>query len=302
VISYSGIAEDFTRFRQLSPAVFEALRVANHAVLAPFVESGVPENSDFHPYLDLGAEKTRFDRSQAGAFIGLGNDRFPLGLVLSGRRSPFGTDLAPAIQINRAEELALGAALRAGVVPPDTGVEHDPLRRARHRLMSLRAQMAAGPPSDWTLWLRDAFAVDLDLHGGSAGVADERFFDELFAYTDKSRAPERVTAGLHFLRAASRWDWPAVDSIGERVLLLGSQPQGLPIGGDIVRDALVVAKIRRGDIKGARRVFDTLISHGSRLRGDLRTRLLRAWVERLEAEEKAAAPAAAGEEPAKSAR
>jgi hypothetical protein len=284
VVGYPGISEDLTRFRQLSPSVFDALRVVNRDVLAPFMEAGVPENSDFHPYLDLRAEETRFDRSQASAFIGLGIDRFPLGLVLAGRRTPFGRDTLSPIQINRSDALALGAALRGGVVPPDTGAEWDGLRRARHRLTSLRALMAAGPPSDWTLWLRDVFAVDADLHGGTAGVVDEDFYRGVFAYMTRYHAPERITAGLEFIHAISAWNWAAADSIGERVIRIGATPTGLPIGGDVVRDGLVVARLRLNDPVGARRAFDILSGHGSRGRFDIRNRLLNAWIRRAEAQ------------------
>lgn len=290
VVGFSGISEDLTRFRQLSPALFEALRVVNRDVLAPFMDAGVPENSDYHPYLDLRAEQTRFDRSQASAFIGFGIDRFPLGLVLAGRRTPFGVDTLSPIQINRSDALALGAALRAGMIPPDTGAEFDPLRRARHRLASLNALMAAGPPSDWTLWLRDVFAVDADLHGGTAGVVDEEFFGRVFAYMAKHRAPERISAGIEFVHAISRWDWAAADSIGERVIRIGAQPAGLPVGGDIVRDGVVVARLQMNDPGGARRAFNILAGHGSRSRYDLRNRLLNAWIEKAEAELKPATP------------
>jgi predicted membrane-bound spermidine synthase len=283
VVAYPNISEDLTRFRQLSPALFEALRAASRSVLQPLIESGIPVNSDFHPYLDLAAERTRFDRSQASAMMGLGNDRFPLGLVLAGRRTPFGTDRWPAVQINGIEALATGAALRAGFAPPDTGSEADPLRHAHYRMATLRAQLAApGPPSDWSLWLRDALAVDLDVHGGTTGVVDEQFYNDVLAYAARTRAPERVTAALHFMRAISGWNWAAADSAGERVLELGAQTVGLAIGGDLLRDGLVVAKLRNGDVKGARRVFDLLAAHGTRLRRDLRTRLLDAWIKRAE--------------------
>jgi len=148
--------------------------------------------------------------------------------------------------------------------------------------------MAAGPPSDWTLWLRDAFAVDADLHLGTAGVADEAFFGELFAYMTKYRAPERVSVAVQFIHAISAWDWPAADSIGERVVRVGAQPTGLPIGGDVVRDGLVVAKLQRGDAIGARKAFSIMAGHGTRSRRDLRNRLLNAWIERAEAQMKTA--------------
>ncbi|HYV98050.1 MAG TPA: hypothetical protein VE967_11390, partial [Gemmatimonadaceae bacterium] len=282
VVNYPYIAEDLTRFRPLSPALFDALRTTNRDVLAPLMESGVLVNSDFYPYLDLAAEETRFDRSQASAIIGLGTDRFPLGLVLARQRTPFGVDKQPAVRINRTEALALGAALRAGVVPRDTGDDEDALRQARYRLSELRATMAAGPPSDWSLWLRDALAVDLDIHGGTSGVADDAFYNDVQSFLSRTRAPDRIVQAMRFMRAISAWDWAAADTSGQRVLELGSQAVGLALSGDLLRDGLVVARLERGDVPGARSAFDMLITHGTRSRIDFRTRLIEAWLTRAE--------------------
>ena len=281
VAAYPGISEDLTRFRQLSPQLFDALRVANRETFAPLFEtdSNIVANSDFVPVLDLGAEQTRFFRSTANAMIGLGTDRFPLGLALAGVRTPLGSSTSAAVQINRIEALALGAALRAGVAPPDTGSEWETLRESRHRLALLRSQMETGPPDNWRQWLRHVLTVDEALHGGSSGVADSAFYAQVIAYATRHRAPERVTMALRFVRAASAWDWPTVDSVGKRVIELGSESLGLAVSGDLVRDAIVVAKLRLGDPAGARSIYNLLAGHGTRTGTDLRMRLLWAWIE-----------------------
>jgi len=282
VLQYPDVAEELTRFRQLSPPVFEALRMANREVLAPMIETGITANSDFYPVLDLAAERTRFLRSQSTGILGLGIDRFPLGVVLAERRTPFGTDTAASVQVARIEALALGAALRAGVVPPDSGAASAELRRARHRLMTLRAQLTGGPPDNWSLWFADVLAVDDDLHTGTAGVADERFFRDLAAYVERHRAPARVRDALQFLRAVSEWNWTAADSAGERVLATAGEAPGLAVVVDFLRDGLVVTKLKLNDAAGARRVYDALTPYTARARGDARSLLLEAWIRRAE--------------------
>lgn len=282
VAKYPKIADDLARFRQLTPDMFDALRVTDRAVLAPLLDTAAEVNSDYHPLLDLGTEATRFNRSQASAIVGLGNDRFPIGLVLAHDRTPFGVATQTAIEINRAEERALGAALRTGFVPPDTGSAYSDLRHARHRLAQLRARLASGPPEDWDAWLKDVLAVDDDLHGGVAGVADESFFRDVQGYAQQYRAPERARAALAFMRAISEWDWATADSVGETVLALGSEHAGLAVDADLLRDGLVIAHLERNDPAGARRAFTSLSGYGERGAKDVRVRLLNAWIQRAE--------------------
>jgi hypothetical protein len=190
----------------------------------------------------------------------------------------------------RVEALALGAALRAGAVPPDSGAAYAEHRRARHRYTTLLSQLAGPPPDNWSLWFADVLVVDNDLHGGTSGVADERFFRELAAYTDRHRAPPRVRDALRFLRAVSEWDWAAADSAGDRVLETAGQAPGLAVVVDFLRDGLVVAKLKQGDAAGARRVYDTLTPYMTRSPADARTRVLDAWIRRAEAADSTAAP------------
>src|SRR5690606_17584020 len=108
----------------------------------------------------------------------------------------------------RSEALALGAALRSGIVPPETELGDAPLRAARHTLGALRARIAlAQAPEDWNLWLGDVIELDGISHGGTTGVADDEWYHELSTYAVRTGAPERVIASLTFLRSLRAWDW-----------------------------------------------------------------------------------------------
>jgi hypothetical protein len=74
----------------------------------------------------------------------------------------------------------------------------------------------------------------------------------------------------------------AADTVGDRVLEIGARVPGLAVNGDMLRDGLVLANLHVGDIEGARRAFNVLLTHGTRSRNDLRTRLLDAWIHRAE--------------------
>ncbi len=279
VLSYDGIRRDLAPFRPVTPDLMESLRLGGRRAFAPLLDGDVAVNSDFYPILDLSAERTRFQRAQAEGILGLGTGRFPLGLILSGHRTPFGTAVEPAVQVQRTEKRALGAALRSGIVPPDTGHADDELRSVRHALGALRARMALHrPPEDWNLWLHDVIELDEIVHGGTTGVADDAWFGELHAFARRTEAPERVTAVIAFLRALHAWDWPVVNETGERLLILGAEPPAAPVPAELLRDALVVARLRTGDAAGARQVFDAITPRVGRSTGDARTRILEAWI------------------------
>ena len=283
VLQYPGIAQDLAPFRPITADVMEGLRLGGRRAFAPLLDGGVSLNSDYYPVLDLGAERTRFQRTTAEGIIALGSSRFPLGLVLSGDRTDFTTSTASPVQIRRSEARAFGAAVRAAEAVADTGAFEE-LRTVRHMRALLRAQTASGrAPEHWDRWLSDVLGVDDAIHGGTAGVADDAWYAALNDYVRRVGAPERVTATLTFLRAVHAWDWPTVATSGERLMMLGATPPVAPVPAELLRDALVVARLRLGDAHGARRVFDAITPRIGRPTSDARHRLLDAWIRDAEA-------------------
>jgi hypothetical protein len=72
------------------------------------------------------------------------------------------------------------------------------------------------------------------------------------------------------------------------VLETAGEAPGLAVVVDFLRDGLTVAKLKRDDAAGARRVFDALGPYASRPANDIRTRLLEAWIRRAEGDSTAA--------------
>lgn len=283
VLQYVGIARDLAPFRPITADVMEGLRLGGRRAFAPLLDDGISLNSDYYPVLDLGAERTRFKRVTAEGIIALGSSRFPLGLVFSGYRTDFASSAASPVQIRRSESRAFGAAVRAAESVPDTGAFEE-LRTVRHTRSLLRAQAATGvAPEHWDRWLSDVMTVDDAIHGGTTGVADDAWYAALNAYVQRVGAPERVTATLSFLRAVRAWDWPTVAASGEQLMMLGATPPVAPVPAELLRDALVVARLRLGDAHGARRVFDAITPRIGRPDSDARHRLLDAWVRDAEA-------------------
>jgi hypothetical protein len=187
------------------------------------------------------------------------------------------------VQIRRSEARAFGAAVRAPAAVADTGAFEE-LRTVRHLRTMLRAQTASGrAPEHWDRWVSDVLSVDDAIHGGTAGVADDAWYAELTDYVRRVGAPERVTTTLTFLRAVRAWDWPTVATSGEQLMMLGATPPVAPVPAELLRDALVVARLRLGDAHGARRIFDAITPSIGRPTSDARHRLLDAWIRDAEA-------------------
>ena len=114
VFSLPGIQQDLCRFVPMTPAALEATRLAGRGLLAPLLDSMVPPNSDFHPALDVGAERRRFLGRNATGLQGLSTDRFSIAGLLEGRRLGLPDDpRLPALSIPRLQANSVAAQVRA---------------------------------------------------------------------------------------------------------------------------------------------------------------------------------------------
>jgi hypothetical protein len=239
----------------LRPEVFEALRMGGREVLRPLLQTrGVP-NSDFFPMLDLGAERMRFMRQDADGYISLSEGGFDVVAALTGRRAGFGTQtLTPTPEVERALALAEGARLRAIRTMPDLAdqvVRTDDTRAALQRLDFIEKSIASSePPADWRSWLQQVERASLELHGGTAGVADSMFFRPLHAYASRAGAPAEVRAGLNFLEGIAAWDWPKV--VVAAGSLVAADPTEPWISETLLRNGAVVGHIRLGNVNAAK--------------------------------------------------
>ncbi|HEU4566274.1 MAG TPA: fused MFS/spermidine synthase [Gemmatimonadaceae bacterium] len=287
VFSLPAISADLAGHIPFTPRQLEATRALDRAALAPLLDDWRARNSDFHPLLDLGAERTRYLRQSATGMGAILEGRFDIVAPFFGRRAGFGADIAdPAPQIARIDALATGAALRAPREAVDSGrlAGDEDLRIALQRQWALHASLAAGtPPRDWRLWLNSVLTTERDIHGGTAGVADGAFYDAVQGFAARHGAPPEVRDALAFWRALAEWDFPAAARLAD-ALVPAAQGRLPWIAPDDLRDGAVVARLRTGDIAGARRIFTELAPRSERAATNLRTRLLEAYIRAAELE------------------
>ena len=211
------------------------------------------------------------------------------------QRAPF--HVVPKSPIARLTALATGAALRAPRGAVDSArLARDPdLAQALQRSWRFRSALASPtPPADWQLWLDDAGEVERDLHGGTAGVADESFYAALRAFAERHGAPRGVRDAIAFEYGLATHDFAAASRAADALLKSATEGKSW-ISADELRDGAVVAKLRTGNPEGARAAFTTLARLGARAPSDMRAMLLNAYLIRAEREAAKPAPARAEE-------
>jgi hypothetical protein len=278
VFSLKGIQQDLCRFPPFTPATLEATRLAGRRLFGPLLESVVPVNSDFHPVLDVGAEKRRYLGGDAEGLQGLSRDRFSLAGLLEGRRLDLVEDPRLAVtSIPRVEANSVAAQVRAdrggsGAPRSDVADAVDAIFNWRLWQASLRDET---PPASWRAWLRMFERNERLTAGGAQGVADEAFYRSAYDYLERHRAPQAVRSVVDFYHGLSTWDFTQVSYAVER-LLPEFRDGRLWITPDELRDGAVVARLKLGDVRGARGIFRLLAPLSARRPESLQTRLLEA--------------------------
>jgi len=277
-----AIAQDLCHQIPFTPAALEATRLGNRVSLAPMV-AGFPQvNSDFYPFLDLGAERTRYMGSQALGIFGLSAERFDITAPFTGRRMPPADfTLAPAPDIPRMYDLSLGATLRGvtALAPGDTLGEDDRKSIALYRQRTWQAELASREaPLDWRLWLQHMADVERDRYGGTIGYADEAFYADIGRFLDRHRAPPEVRAAVDFRHGVSGWDFRMATRAAEPLIAAALDHRSwLP--PDELREGAVIARLATRDADGAQRAFEALGPLSRRPPGDFRVALLASYIQ-----------------------
>ena len=278
-----GFAAELARTYPFTPRIFEALRIADRATLAPLL-SRITPNSDYFPVLDLGAERARFETRVANGFLRLHEDRFGIAALGAPVVDPPRNGLVPVPGAARVRSLMWIARLRsalAGTAPP-TGDATDfgaRLPEAVERQRAIFASCASGaPPSDWRLWLYEALRGENERHTGTGGYADEDYFRTLLAYVHAQKAPAIVSQTLEWVEALDQRRYVRAAAISDSLVATALLPAPW-IGPGLLLDGAVMAKLGAGDVPGARRIFETLAPRTTRPASDLRTRLMEARFE-----------------------
>ncbi|MEO6526439.1 MAG: spermidine synthase [Gemmatimonadaceae bacterium] len=284
ILSRSGTAEDLRRILPLTRPIMDRLHMADASTLAPLAAGG-GGNSDFYPSLDLGAERTRYLNEGAGGFTGLSSERFALAPLLEGRRFRVdGERYTPMSEVPRLDALELGARLR------DERLDDAPtwISGVAERVRNVERLIAADrPPVDWLAFVGAATEAEAARSGGAVGVADSAYFGSLRRYLSRQSAPAVVGAAVDFLHGLAAWDFREASAAAD-VLLPAAQRGEVWLSPALLREGTVVARLRLGDVRGARVALEQTSKLGGRPHGDLRGDLVVAWVQRAERAERAA--------------
>jgi hypothetical protein len=274
VMHLPGVASDLSRVLPITPAMLDALHIADGATLAPLARGG-GANSDFFPTLDLGAERSRYLREGAMGFIGLSGDRFGLATLLEGRR--VGVSQVPysvLLGAPRQASMELGARVSRGEFRGASGPQLGAAERARAVQQLLTS---SAPPVDWHIWVDAVRDAEETRAGGSIGVPDTALFAAVSRYLARQSPPAEARAAVAFLHGLAALDHVETARAAEPLLAAARRGDDwLP--PDLVRDGAVVARLRTGDVRGARAAMATMLPRSAQTNLDVRPLLLAAWL------------------------
>ena len=278
VLERPGTRDDLRRVLPLTPAIMNRFHIADGATLAPLA-SGGGGNSDYYPSLDLGSERTRYLKQGAEGFMGLSGERFAMAPLLETRRYAVdGARYSPASDVPRLDALELGARLR------DARMDGAPtwVLGVAERVRNVERLIASDDaPVDWLAFVGAVTEAEAARSGGAVGVVDTAFYASVRGYLQRQRAPAEVSAAVDFLHGLASWQFDET-SRAAAVLLPEAQRGASWLSPDLLREGTVVARLRLGDVRGARVALDQMKGLTARPFGDVRTELIAAWVERAE--------------------
>ena len=278
------VRRDLCHFHPVTPRDLDALLLTGRMSLAPLLDDMTAHNSDFFPMLDLGAERARFLRQTASTVNALYDGLYDwtgpnAGPVLPDERLHSGIGTIPRIRA-----LVASTELRMGLTPADTAqawqIRPDVANNeAIRRWLDGTRQLT--PPPSWANWVRAFSAGFTAWHAGTRGWVDESFMDPLRIWVERVGAPGPVRAAVAFREQMARRDYRAAAApLG--VLLEEARAQRYWVEPDLLREGAVIVLLAGGDAGAARQAFEMLTPAVQRGPSDVRTRLLEAYIAKME--------------------
>ena len=279
VFELPAVADALRRVYPLTRPLLDALHMVDATTLAPLVRGG-GGNSDFYPTLDLGAEKARYLNEGAWGFVGLASERFALAPIIEGRRvGVTGERYTPISFVPRLESMELAARARDGRFECASQQMLAAAERSRAVDRLVASDVA---PLDWKVWTGAVRESEELRSGGSAGVVDSVFYSALGRYMDAQGAPPAARASIAFLHGLAAWDFVEARRASEVLIPLAVKGDvWMPV--DVLREGAALARLKLGDVPGARRTFVALAPLSARDANDVRPQLLDAWITAREA-------------------
>jgi predicted membrane-bound spermidine synthase len=257
VTSMPAIAADLRRFPPLVRETFDAAELGGRCALHGYLTHAAV-NSDFEPILDLNGERLRFRKDFATGFRELGEMRFDIPAAIENRRRGFGSlEVNPTPEIYRPAALTQGMMLRAARENPALAATwtDDSLRQAALQLETFDQHLAAAmPPLDWSQWVTQFVQAEAEIHGGTAGVADKRFYESVRRFIEATKAPPTIRFTVDFYHGLAAWDFAEAARAGN-LLMIERNAERTGISLETLRQGTALSKLKLGDPAGARAVY-----------------------------------------------
>jgi len=140
-----------------------------------------------------------------------------------------------------------------------TALTDDTLRRTHSVRCSTRARTRVAP-SDWRRWITQSRRRKRD-PGGTAGVADEKFYGSVKRYLDAAKAPPTVRFTVDFYHGLAAWtSSEAAHHAGDQLMVEKRGMRG--IAAETLRRGLALASSSSAIPAGARAVYASLAKSG----------------------------------------
>ena len=265
------------------PVHLESAFLFDQSFVAPVLVSVTP-NSDFRPVLDLGAERARFESSQAEGVLSTANDRIDLASAWAERsRPPRDYALVPARGLQPLVDDGHAAWIRAalregGAVPPVQYPEWEQTLLQLRGFLSSLSQMPPMSRRDWLAWTQTFQSVEGYLHWGTTGWTEEGFFDAVEGMLEERGAPAEVRAAVDVLAGVNTFDWARVAEAADVLVAPVSSGEAW-ITPELLLDASVLAYAKTNRSIAARNALRLLGPATGRDPSNVRHRLLETLVE-----------------------
>lgn len=261
VFDLPGVRRDLAHIPPLTPTLLSSLAIFDSAIMGPYLLGQENINSDYHPYLEAGAEKARFLRSNAVGYREFWSNRVSLAAFSGREQRPFAEEWSSPIAGLWPGEVRAGGAWLRWARFQDIPLEEAPSEPNRgalelYRTYSVRINLGR-PPPDWRRFSLLAAAVEHELHAGTAGVVDTLFYGGLFQFLRAHDAPLEARAAADFLFGVASYDHARASEA--TAILLAAWRRGeewLPIG--LLMDGGVLSRLALRDRAGAAEVLETL--------------------------------------------
>jgi predicted membrane-bound spermidine synthase len=283
VFGLPTIRDDLRHVPPFTEPFLDAIRLFDRAEIAPLIVREASPNSDFRPYLDLGADQARALDHAAHGIFALATEWFDVVAALAGRRKirldsyshPPVWGLPPMRA--QAQSAWLRSAREAGGSPAEIpyGEFGSALGRYRRLAQSLTVP---GPPDDWRRWVGEVTAVVAALHGGSAGEIDGELLESSRDFVNRHEGPVEAAAAIDFLAGIAGWGFHRSAAAAPALI------EAL-VGGDrwldpaLVLDGSVVSYLKEGNPARAREVFELLAPLSEGPGREFRNALLQAHIQ-----------------------